>query len=68
MYAGGRDRLGLAGIEHKYVIDALSCWSGLKVLRKKRLGCLMDLNPHQSFAAIGITSDCDTRRRVALPA
>jgi hypothetical protein len=63
---GARDRLARAGIEDKYVIDALN--DGLKVLRKKRLGRLMDLNPHQSFAAIGIISERDTKHRAALPA
>jgi hypothetical protein len=43
-----------AGIKDKYMIEALK--AGLKVLRKKRVGRLWDLNPHQSFAAIGITS------------
>jgi hypothetical protein len=43
-----------AGIKDKYMIEALK--AGLKVLRKKRVGRLLDLNPHQSFAAIGITS------------
>jgi hypothetical protein len=43
-----------AGIKDKYMIEALK--AGLKVLRKKRVGRLWDLNPHQSFAAIGIIS------------
>jgi hypothetical protein len=43
-----------AGINDKYMIEALK--AGLKVLRKKRVGRLLDLKPHQSFAAIGITS------------
>jgi hypothetical protein len=43
-----------AGITDKYMLEALK--AGLKVLRKKRLGRLWDLNPHQSFAAIGIIS------------
>jgi hypothetical protein len=46
--------LARAGIKDKYMIEALK--AGLKVLRKKRLGRLLDLNPHQSFAAIGIIS------------
>jgi hypothetical protein len=46
--------LARAGIKDKYMIEALK--AGLKVLRKKRVGRLWDLNPHKSFAAIGITS------------
>jgi hypothetical protein len=48
------EQLADAGINDKYMIEALK--AGLKVLRKKRLGRLWDLNPHRSFAAIGIIS------------
>jgi hypothetical protein len=48
------EQLADAGIKDKYMIEALK--AGLKVLRKKRLGRLWDLNPHRSFAAIGIIS------------
>jgi hypothetical protein len=41
--------------------------AGLKVLKRKRIGRIWDWNPHQSFAALGITEGTSRRPSTRAP-
>jgi hypothetical protein len=41
--------------------------AGLKVLIRKRIGRICDWNPHQSFAALGITEGTSSRPSTSAP-